>query len=63
MWKAYMRKQQCINHRIQIIHEDFESDDEVEIRENWVIQQPEDRDREEIPPLDQQRRLDLDILT
>ena len=56
MWKAYMRKQQCINHGLQIIDED-----EDEIRENWVYQQPENRDREETPPLDQQRRLGLDI--
>ena len=57
MWKAYMRKQKCINHELQIIDEDYESDDEEEIRENWVHQQPED----EISPLDQQRRLGLDI--
>ena len=41
MWKAYMRNQQHINHGLQIIDEDFESDDEDEIRENWVYQQPE----------------------
>ena len=28
MWKAYRRKQQCINHGLQIIDEDFESDDD-----------------------------------
>ena len=61
MWRAYMRKQQCINHGLQIIDEDFESDDDDEIRENWVNQQPEDRERDEVPPLDQQRRLGLDI--
>ena len=61
MWKAYMRKQQCINHVLQKIDADFESVDEDEIRENWVYQQPENRDREETPPLDQQRRLCLDI--
>ena len=33
MWKAYIRKQKCINHGLQIIDEDFESDDEEEIRE------------------------------
>ena len=32
---------------------------EEEIRDNWVYQQPEDE--EEILPLDQQRRLGLDI--
>ena len=58
MWRAYMRKQQHINHGLQIIDEDFEWDDD-EIQENCANQQPEDR--EEIPPLDQQRRLDLDI--
>ena len=47
-------KQQCINHGLQIIDEDFESDYE-EKRENWVYQQLENRDREEIPPLGQQR--------
>ena len=55
MWKAY--KQKCINHGLQIIDEDYESDEEEEIRENWVHQQLED----EISPLDQQRRLGLDI--
>ena len=43
---------------MQIIDEDFESDDEEEIRENWVYQQPEE---EETQPLDQHRRLGLDI--
>ena len=57
MWKAYMRKQKCSNHGLQIIDEDHESDEEEEIRENWVHQQPED----EISPLDQHRRLGLDI--
>ena len=61
MWRAYMRKQQCINHGLQIIDEDCESDDDDEIQENWANQQPEDRDKEEVPPLDQQRRLGLDI--
>ena len=37
MRKAYMRKQQHINHGLQIIDEDFESADEDEIRENRVI--------------------------
>ena len=55
MWKAY--KQKCISHGLQIIDEDDESDEEEEIRENWVHQQLED----EISPLDQQRRLGLDI--
>ena len=59
MWKAYMRKQQCIDHGLQVIDEDFESDGEDEIRKNWVYQQLENG--EEIPPLDQQRRLGLDI--
>ena len=59
MWKAYMRKQKCINHGLQIIDEDFELDEEEEIRENWVYQQPENE--EENQPLDQQRRLGLDI--
>ena len=54
MWKAYMRKQKHINLGLQIIDEDSESDDEEELRENWVSQQPENRDREEIPQLDQQ---------
>ena len=36
MWKAYMQKQKCINHGLQIIDYDFESDDEEEIRENLV---------------------------
>ena len=53
MWKAYMRKQKHINHGLQIIDEDFESDNEEEIRESWFYQQPEDED--EIPPLDQQK--------
>ena len=58
MWKAYMRKQQCINYGQQIIDGDFTSDDDDdETKENWVNQQPEYRDREEVPPLDQQRRL------
>ena len=35
IWKAYMRKQQCINHGLQMVDDDFESDDEEEIRENW----------------------------
>ena len=30
MWKAYMRKQQFINHGLQIIDEDLESDDDNE---------------------------------
>ena len=34
MWKAYMRKQQCIDQGLQIIDEDFESDDDDEIQEN-----------------------------
>ena len=38
-----MRKQKCINHGLQIIDEDFESDAEEEITENWVYQQPEDK--------------------
>ena len=59
--EIYMRKQQCINHGLQIIDEYFESGDEDEIRENWFYQQPENRDREESTPLDQQRRLRLDI--
>ena len=29
MWKAYMRKQQCSNHGLQIIDEDFASDDKM----------------------------------
>ena len=53
MWKAYMRKQKHINHGLQTIDEDFESDNEEEIRESWFYQQPEDE--EEIPPLDQQK--------
>ena len=62
MWKVYMRKQQCINHGLKIIDEDFESDDDDdEIRKDWFNQQPEYRDREEVLPLDQQRRLGLDI--
>ena len=32
MWKAYMRKQQCINHGLQIIDEDLESDDDNEMQ-------------------------------
>ena len=59
MQKGYMRKQKHINLGLQIIDEDFESDDEEEIRKNWVYQQPEDE--EENQPLDQQRRLGLDI--
>ena len=58
MWKTYMKKQKHINHELQIIDEDFESDDEEEIRENWVYQQPEE---EETLPLDQHIRLGLDI--
>ena len=38
MWRAYMRIQQCINHGLQIIDEDFESDDDDEMQENWVNQ-------------------------
>ena len=57
LWKAYMRTQICTNHGLQIIDEDYESDEEEEIRENWVHQQQED----EISPLDQQRILGLDI--
>ena len=60
MWKAYMRKQ-CINHGLQIIDEDFKSDDGDDTQGYWVNQQPEYRSREEVPPLDQQRRLGLDI--
>ena len=52
MWKTYMRMQEHINHGLQIIDEDFESDDEEEIRENWVYQQPEEEEH---------RRLGLDI--
>ena len=59
MWKAYMRKQKNINQGLQIRDEDFESDDDDEIQENWINQQPEHR--EEVSPLDQQRRLGLDI--
>ena len=54
-------KQQCINHGLQIIDEDFESDDDDEMQGYWFNQQLEYRDREEVPPLDQQRRLGLDI--
>ena len=36
-------------------------DEADEIQENWVNQQPEYRDREDVPPLDQQRRLGSDI--
>ena len=57
VWRAYMRKQQCINQGQQIIDEHFESD--AEIQENSTNQQPEHR--EEVSPLDQQRRLGLDI--
>ena len=55
----YMRKQQHINQGLQIIDEDFESDDDDEIQENWINQQPEHT--EEVSPLDQQRRQGLDI--
>ena len=56
MWKAYMRKQQHINHGLQTIDEDFESDDEDdEIQGDWFNQQTEYRDREEVPLLDQQK--------
>ena len=61
MWKAYMRKQQHINHGLQIIDEDFESDDEDEIRENWVYQQPENRERRNSNIGLTKRRLSLDI--
>ena len=54
-----MRKQKHVNQGLQMIDEDFESDDEEEIRENWVFQEPEDE--EENQPLDQQGRLGLDI--
>ena len=57
--ESIYEKQKHINHGLQIIDEDFESDDEEEIRENWVYQQPEDE--EENQPLDQQRRLGLDM--
>ena len=60
IWKTYMRKQ-CINHGLQIIDEDFESDDDDEIQGYWFNQQPEYRDREEIPLLDQERRLGLTL--
>ena len=36
IWKAYMRKQQHINHGLQIIDEDFESDEDGdEIQGDW----------------------------
>ena len=54
-----MRKQKHINHGLHIIDEGFESDDEEEIRENGVYQQPENE--EESHPLDEQRRMGLDI--
>ena len=57
MWKACMRKQKHINHGLQIIDEDFESDDEEEIRENWVYQQPERE--EENQPLDQRKETEF----
>ena len=50
MWKAYMRKKQWINHGLQIIDEDFKSDDDDETQGYWLNQQPEYRDREEGPP-------------
>ena len=59
IWNVYVRKLKCINHGLQIIDEDFESDDEEEIRENWIHQQPDDE--EEIKPLNQQRR-DIDMI-
>ena len=37
------------------------NDHDDEIQGDWFNQQPESRDREEVPPLDQQRRLGLDI--
>ena len=61
MWKAYMRKQQCINHGLLIIDKDFESAADDEIKGYWFNQQPGYRDREDIPPLIQQRRLGLDM--
>ena len=57
--ESIYEKPKHINHGLQIIDEDFESDDEEEIREIWVYQQPQDE--EENQPLDQQRRLGLDI--
>ena len=36
MWRAYMRKQQCINCGLQIIDEDFEPADDDEIQENCI---------------------------
>ena len=57
--QSIYEKQKHINHGLQIIDEDFESDDEEEIRENWVYQQPEDE--EENQPLHRQRRLGLDM--
>ena len=40
-----MRKQECINHGLQVMDEDFESDDDNEIQGYWLNQQPEYRDR------------------
>ena len=40
MWKAYMRKQQHINHELQILDDDFESDDDGdEIQGEWFHHQ------------------------
>ena len=41
MWKGYMRKQQCINPGLQVIDEDFESEDDNELQRYWLNQQPE----------------------
>ena len=56
-----MRKQQYISQGLQTIDEDFESDDDDETQGKWINQQTEHRDREDVPPIDQQRRLGLDI--
>ena len=61
MWEAYTRKQKCIENGQQIIDEDFKSDDDDETQGYWVNQQPEYRDRQEGPPLVQQRGIGLDV--
>ena len=64
MWKACMRKQYQMNQGLQIIDEDYEdsdSDDEDDTPVYRFTEEPIYRNREELPPLDQQRRLGLDI--
>ena len=52
MESIYEKTKTYNNHGLQIIDEDFVSDDEDEIRENCIYQQPEDGEENQL--LDQQ---------